>query len=238
MRDTIYGNKEILEANTRDATHKKELKLDGKAKLQDIISHSCQGKHNSNLGFPIFEGMYFRLLRPLLEPGADHSPVPGFSAPAQDPTTALHLWGLGALPHPTAGPQGCRGSHEHKSRDPDDPRHIWQPAQLQLLLVTRRDTVQQAAVASLPGTRTQSSVSRAAVLGNWYFLSALQSLPILFYWFLLVSTFGKKRRIKRPTRFQHSFTANAWFTRKINQRKPIKPRVWWCFSEKVSMVLQ
>lgn len=42
MRDTIHCNKEILNANIHNATHKKELKLNIKAKLQDNISHSCE----------------------------------------------------------------------------------------------------------------------------------------------------------------------------------------------------
>lgn len=42
MQDTIHHNKEILNTNIHKATHKKELKLNGKAKLQDNISHSCE----------------------------------------------------------------------------------------------------------------------------------------------------------------------------------------------------
>lgn len=50
-----------MKINIQDTTHKKEMKLKVKAKLKDI-SHSCEGKHKSNLGFPIFERMYFHVL--------------------------------------------------------------------------------------------------------------------------------------------------------------------------------
>lgn len=42
MQDTIHCNKEILNTNVHNATHKKEMKCNGKAKLHDNISHSCE----------------------------------------------------------------------------------------------------------------------------------------------------------------------------------------------------
>ena len=72
------------------------------AKLQDIISHSCEGKHKRDWGFPVFEGKYFRLLCTFLElcgvwgGGADASPIPGFPVPAQHPSEVRLLWAPGA----------------------------------------------------------------------------------------------------------------------------------------------
>lgn len=56
----------------------------------------------------------------------------------------------------------------------------------------------------------------------------LQSLPILFYWFLVVSALGggeaeKKRgggEIKRPTRFWLSFAASTWCKSKLVGEDP------------------
>lgn len=87
-----------------------------------------------------------------------------------------------------------------------------------------RHTLQKAAV-GFPSPLQPGAVMLGQ--GNWYFLSLLQSLPILFIGiYLLVSTLRKESRIKRTTRFQLSFTANIWFKGEINKRKFIKPRVW------------
>lgn len=109
----------MLKTNIHHATHKKQLKLNVKAKPQDMTSHSYNGKHKSNLGFPLFEGMHFRLLCTFLELEAGHhSLIPRFSAQARYPEKALCLWGPGApLPPPAhRSTNMCRGSHEHKSR--------------------------------------------------------------------------------------------------------------------------
>lgn len=238
MRDTIYGNKEILEANTRAMPHiKRSWNSMVKPNCKILFPTAARGNITATWDFLYLKGCISAYFVLFLDLGQITLPCQTSQLQLRIRLQLCTFGDLGPSPTPLPGP---RGAEAHTSINPgirmtpgtSDSLHscscCW----------SLGETLQQAAVASLPGTRTQSSVSRAAVLGNWYFLSALQSLPILFYWFLLVSTFGKKRRIKRPTRFQHSFTANAWFTRKINQRKPIKPRVWWCFSEKVSMVLQ
>lgn len=63
------------------------------AKLQDIISHSCEEKHKRDWGFPVFEGKYFRLLCTFLELWGGGSPIPGFPVPAQHPSEVLLLRG-------------------------------------------------------------------------------------------------------------------------------------------------
>lgn len=95
----------MLKTNIHHATHKKQLKLNVKAKPQDMTSHSYNGKHKSNLGFPLFEGMHFRLLCTFLELEAGHhSLIPRFSAQARYPEKALCLWGPGAPLQPTGAP--------------------------------------------------------------------------------------------------------------------------------------
>lgn len=100
------------------------------AKLQDIISHSCEEKHKRDWGFPVFEGKYFRLL-----------------------CTFLELWGGGALPSQASQSQHniqvkfcsfgdlstqlpsslraciCRGSQEHQSRNLPSCRRCGQGAE-------------------------------------------------------------------------------------------------------------
>lgn len=94
MQDTIHRNKEILNTNIHKATHKKELKLNVKAKLQDNISHSCERNIKATWDF-----LYLKrcpsatcLLCTFLELGAPSSPR--FSVPAHHPSKGLHLWGI------------------------------------------------------------------------------------------------------------------------------------------------
>lgn len=140
----------MLKTNIHHATHKKQLKRNVKAKPQDMTSHSYNGKHKSNLGFPLFEGMHFRLLCTflVLEAG-HHSRIPRFSAQARYPKKALCLWEPGGPLPPLAcwSTHMCRGSHEHKSRDMADTKHCWEPAQLQTLLTSKRDIPLQEAAA-------------------------------------------------------------------------------------------
>lgn len=148
MRDTIHGNKEILKTNIHNATHKKGLKLNVKAKLQDIISHSCERNIKATWDFLYLKGCtsaYFVLflnLGQIIFPS--HASQFQLSIQIKLCTTG----GLGNPSPPSpAGTPPYQGSHVHKSGNLDDTKHFWESTQLQMPPAGQeRQPLQKAAV--------------------------------------------------------------------------------------------
>lgn len=148
MQDTIYCNKEILKTNIHNATHKKELKLNVKAKVQDIISHSCEGNIKATWDFlclKVCTSAYFVLFLNLGQIN-----LPSHASQFQL-STQIKLCTFGGLGHPSSpSPVGApphQGSHVHKSGNLDDRKHFWEPAHLQMPLAGQeRHPLQKAAV--------------------------------------------------------------------------------------------
>lgn len=230
MQDTIHCNKEILKTNIHNTTHKKELKLNVKAKLQDIISHSCEGNIKATWDFLYLKGCtsaYFVLFLNL-----GQIALPSHASQFQL-SIQIMLCTFGGLGHPSPpSPTGAppyQGSHVHKSGNLDDTKHFWEPAQLQMPLVGQeRHTLQMAAVVfSSPLWSGPQAWDELWCLARGTGISCLFFNHLPF--FLLVSSgfhIRKKEQNQENHQISASFTANTWFKRKINKRKLIKPRVW------------
>lgn len=178
MQDTIHCNKEILKTNIHNATHKKELKLNVKAKLQDIISHSCEGSIKATWDFLYLKGCTSTYFVLFLNSGQITLP---FHASQFQLSIQIKLCTFGGLEHPSppspAGAPPHQGSHVHKSRNLDDTKHFWEPAQLQNAASLGGEThfaEGSCGISLTPPTRT--AVQGWPVVlgqGNWYFLSVL-----------------------------------------------------------------
>lgn len=177
--------------------------------MQDTIAHSCEGEYKSNWGFPVFEGKYFRLLCPLLEletRSLSHPTLPSPSSASKQSSSASLGTGLPLPPAPQST-HVCRGSQEQKSRNLEQ---LPEAAQLQTLWLVESPWPSEAAGPLHCDQDCRPWMSCGASLGKLVFPVCS---PVTSHSFLLVSggfhIQKRKSRIKRPIRFQPSFTAST-----------------------------
>lgn len=147
MWDTIHCNKQILKTVTRPHIKRSwnsMLRLNCK-----ILFHiAVRGNIKVTRGFLHLKGCisgYFALFLNL----GQITPPSQASQFQLSIRTKLTPLGTGApLPHQASvSTPVCRGSQSHKWRNVGDTNHVWEPAQLQMLLVrSQRHPVQKAAV--------------------------------------------------------------------------------------------
>lgn len=79
---------------------------------KDIISHSCEGKHKSNLGFPILEELHFHLLCTFLELGGSSLFHPTLLNSSWVSKQNCTFGGTGTPPPQSSGhPLQCQETH-------------------------------------------------------------------------------------------------------------------------------
>lgn len=146
--------------------------------------------------------MCFCLFCIFLELGADHAFIPHFSVPAHHPNKAVHRGGAqGTLSHLAV--QATPRPHVHTSGSLDDTSSDW-PSQLQ-----RPHRRQLWYLTHLSDQDRSPGMSCGAWPGQLVFPVCSIVTSHSFYWFLIVSTLGKKEQNREDRQTSVSFRANT-----------------------------
>lgn len=160
-------------------------------------SHSCEGNVKTTWDFLYSKGCISgHCALSLPELGADHSPTPGLSAPAQSPNKAPKSgdWRTPPPPSQPGGPVERLTPAPIKELGDTSVAEAPHSSGCPSGSTDTQCSQQQPWGLTGPSCPDRSSASCSAPGGELVFPVAPQLLPILFHWFLVVSTFGGEKR--------------------------------------------